>query len=202
MRVFLCDAGNIPQEVLKKAARALPEARVPKTGIRDDAFAARVIGTLLAIYAIKQLSPETVCENWGNTAEGKPFIGGSPIEFSITHAHGLVGVAVSAEHPMGLDIEEIRPMREGFAARYLSEREQAEIRAAGDPDEALIRLWTAKEAVGKYHGTGLGGKIAEIDTQSAVSAVFEKSGTRFALSLAPKATLPPLEWVDFEDLVP
>lgn len=202
MRVFLCDAGNIPQEILKRATKALPKARVPKDDIQQDALAARVVGTLLVIYAIKQISPETVCENWQNAAEGKPFVENCPVAFSITHTGNIVGVAVSEKHPVGLDIEKIRPMRKGFAARYFSKREQAEINAANDPAEALIRLWTAKEAVGKYHGTGLGGNITEIDTQNAVSALFEKNGTRFALSLASKGELPPLEWVDFSELVP
>ena len=202
MRVFLCDAGNIPQDVLKKAAASLPACRVPKATANTDKFAARVVGTLLASYAIKQISPETVCENWQKTAEGKPFIENCPVAFSITHADGIVGVAVSGNHPVGLDIEKIRPMRKEFAARYFNNAEQAEILSASDPDEALIRLWTAKEAVGKYLGTGLGGNIAAIDTRNAVSALFEKNGARFALSLAPKGELPPLEWVKFEDLVP
>lgn len=93
-------------------------------------------------------------------------------------------------------------MRDGFAARYFSDSEQAGIRAAENPDEVLIRLWTAKEAVGKYHGTGLAGSIAQIDTQNASTAVFEKNGVRYALSLSPQGALPPLEWVKFEDLVP
>ena len=202
MRIFLCDAGNIPQDVLKKAAKLLPASRTPKEGIRTDAFAARVVGTLLAIYAIKQISPETVCESWQTTTEGKPFIENCPVEFSITHTDGIVGVAVSEYHPVGLDIEKIRPMRKGFSARYFSEQEQAKICAANDPDEALIRLWTAKESVGKHQGTGLGNNIAAIDTQRAVTTVFEKNGVRYALSLAPKSDLPPLEWVIFEDLVP
>ncbi len=202
MRVFLCDAGSIPQEALERAAKKLPQSRAPKAGIRTDALAARVVGTLLAEYAVKQLSPETVCENWQTAAEGKPFLKGCPVQFSITHTDGIVGVAVSEQHPVGLDIERVRPMRNGFAARYFSECEQAQIRAASDPDEALLRLWTAKEAVGKYHGTGLGGRIAEIDTQQATTAVFERNGARYALSLAPKDDLPPLEWVKFEDLVP
>ena len=202
MRVFLCDAGNIPQDVLKKAAASLPACRVPKATANTDEFAARVVGTLLASYAIKQISPEMVCENWQKTTEGKPFIENCPVAFSITHADGIVGVAVSKSHTVGLDIEKIRPMRDGFAVRYFNKREQAEIHAASDPDEALIRLWTAKEAVGKYNGTGLGTDIAAIDTRNAVSALFEKNGARFALSLAPKGELPPLEWVKFEDLVP
>ena len=180
----------------------LPESRMPQADVRTDAFAARVVGTLLATYAIKQISPETVCENWQTTAEGKPFLKDCSVQFSITHADGIVAVAVSEQHPVGLDVERVRPLRDGFAARYFDEREQAQIRAASDPDEALICLWTAKEAVGKYHGTGLGGRIAEIDTQQATTAVFERNGARYALSLAPKGSLPPLEWVSFEDLVP
>lgn len=202
MRIFLCDAGSIPQEVLKKVASALPRERAPCENMRADAFAARVVGTLLATYAVKQISPETGCENWQKTAEGKPFVENCPVQFSITHARGIVGVAVSQEHPVGLDIEVIRPMRKGFVARYFSTAEQAEISASSAPDEALIRLWTAKEAVGKYHGTGLDGNPAAIDTQNAVSASFENNGTRFALSLAPKAHLPALEWIDFSDLMP
>ena len=202
MRIFLCDVGNIPQDAIKKAATRLPECRAPKSDARADAFIARVVGTLLAEHAIKQISPETVCENWKISAEGKPFIVNCPVQFSISHTNGIVAVAVSPSTPVGLDIEAIRPMRDGFAARYFSEREQAEIASSSDPDEALIRLWTAKEATGKYHGTGLGNKVAEIDTQNAVSALFEKNGTRFALSLVPQEALPPLEWVDFSKLVP
>ncbi len=202
MRIFLCDVENIPRDVLKKAMGLLPEARTPKTGIQASALAARVVGTLLAEYAVKQISPETVCIHWQTTAEGKPFIKDCPVQLSITHADGIVGVAVAKNHPVGLDIEKIHPLREGFAARYFSEQEQAEIRASDDPNAALIRLWTAKEAVGKHRGTGLGGNPTAIDTQNAVSAIFEKNGTRYALSLAPKGALPPLEWVNFSNLVP
>lgn len=202
MRVFLCDVGNIPRDVVKKAAVLLPECRAPKADIREDAFATRVTGTLLTHYAVKQISPETVCEIWKKTSEGKPFIQDCPVQFSIAHASGLVGVAVSTEHPVGLDIEKVRPMRQGFAARYFSESEQAEILSAIDPDEALIRLWTAKEAVGKHHGTGLSGNPAVINVQNATTTVLEKEGARFALSLAPQGDLPTLEWVDFSELVP
>ncbi len=202
MRIFLCDAGKVPQELLEKAAKTLPDGRVPKAGIRADAFAARVLGTLLAMYAIKQISPETGVENWKKNDAGKPFVKNCSVQFSITHADGIVGVAASKEHPVGLDVEWVRPMRKDFAARYFDEREQAEIRTSDDPDEALIRLWTAKEAVGKHHGTGLGGNPAAIDTQNAVSAIFERNGVHYALSLSPKGDLPPLEWVSFKDLVP
>ena len=202
MRIFLCDAGNIPQDVLKKAARFLPEGRVPREDIRADAYAARVVGTLLAHYAIKQISPETVCEKWQTTENGKPYIESCPVHFSISHAGGIVAVAVAEISPVGVDIEQIRAMREGFAARYFNEAEQALICTDEDPDEALICLWTAKEAVGKYLGTGLGDNIPALDTQKATTTVFEKNGTRYALSVAPKCALPILEWVNFEDLVP
>ncbi len=202
MRIFLCDTGNIPQDVIKKAAQALPRERAPKENMHADALTARVVGTMLVQYAIKQLSPETVCEKWSVSPQGKPCLENSPIHFNIAHTDGFVAVAASENHPVGVDVEKVRPMRDGFASRYFDEREQTAIRAATDPDEALIRLWTAKEAVGKYHGTGLGDNIAAIDTQNAVTTVFEKSDARYALSLVPKGELPPLEWVDFANLVP
>ena len=202
MRVFLCDVGNIPQDVIKKAAQLLPSERAPKENARADAFTARVVGTLLAHYAIKQISPETVCEKWLISDGGKPHLENCPVHFNISHASGIVAVAVSESSFVGVDMEAVRTMREGFAARYFSDAEQHLIRTAEDPDEALIRLWTAKEAVGKYLGTGLGESIPAIDTQQAASTVFERNGTRFALSVAPKCDLPLLEWVDFEDLVP
>lgn len=180
----------------------LPVRRIPQKSMHADAFAARVVGTLLANYAIKQISPQTGTENWQSTAEEKPFVQNCPVQFSITHAGRLLGVAVSEKHPVGLDVEAVRPMREGFASRYFNACEQAQIRASADPDEALIRLWTAKEAVGKYHGTGLRRDIAAIDTKQAATALFKKNGTRYAISLAPKQELPSLEWVKFEDLVP
>jgi phosphopantetheinyl transferase len=202
MRMFLCDAGSIPQDVLKKAAQVLPESRMPSEGIRADAFAARVVGTLLATYAAKQISPETVCEKWGISPQGKPCFESSTVQFSISHAHGIVGVAVSNKSPVGLDIEKVRPMREGFATRYFNESERQLIRAAQDPYETLIQLWTAKEAVGKQRGTGLGENIPAIDTQNTTTTAFEKNGARFALSVAPKCGSLTLEWVDFENLVP
>lgn len=202
MRIFLCDAGNIPQDVLKKAAGVLPESRLPQKNIHADVFRTRVVGYLLAAYAAGQISPETVCENWAVTPNGKPYFKGNPVQFSISHTRTLVAVAADVLTPVGLDMERIRPMRAGFAARYFSEGEQAEIASSDDPDTALIRLWTAKEAVGKYHGTGLSGNLREIDTANATSTVFEKGGTRYALSIAPQGDLPPLEWIDFSNLVP
>ncbi len=202
MRILLCDAGRIPQEDLERAARALPESRVPRGSARPHAFAARVVGTLLATYAAKQLSPQTDTENWQIGDAGKPCFANSPLHFSISHTDTLVALAITLETEVGLDVERVRPMRDSFITRYFSEQEQTQIRAAGNPTEVLIRLWTAKEAVAKRHGAGLGWKVAEIDTQDTDSTFFERDGACFALSLAPKCGLPPLEWVDFYDLVP
>ena len=202
MRVFLCDVGNIPQDVIQKAMTALPCERAPKEGARADAIAARVVGTLLVHYAIKQLSPETVCEKWLVADDGKPYLENCPVHFSISHTSGLVAVAMSEISPVGVDIEPLRAMRAGFAARYFNQDEQLLIYTAKDPEEALIRLWTAKEAVGKQRGTGLGKNIPAINTKEAATTVLEKNGTRLALSVAPKCDIPLLEWVNFENLVP
>ena len=202
MRILLCDVGHIPQEDLERAARALPQSRVPRASTRPHAFAARVVGTLLATYAAKQLSPQTDTENWLISDAGKPRFAKSPLHFSISHTDTLVALAISLEAEVGIDVERVRPMQQGFAARYFSDAEQAQIRDAADPAGELIRLWTAKEAVAKRHGTGLGWRVAEIDKSDTVSAFLEKAGVRYALSLSPKCTMPALEWVDFQNLVP
>ena len=202
MRVFVCDAGTVPQDVLKKAALALPKDRAPRDAMHQAAYTARVVGTLLTHYAIRQLCPEAICERWLIATGGKPFIEGCPVHFSISHADGIVTVAVSSNHPVGVDTEQVRPLREGFTARYFSESEQAQIRNAADRDEALIRSWTAKEAVGKHHGTGLNGDPAAIDTRNTTSVFFERNGARYALSVSPQCDIPALEWIDFDDLVP
>jgi phosphopantetheinyl transferase len=70
------------------------------------------------------------------------------IHFSISHSGALVAVALSRE-PVGIDIQEVRKVRDGLAARILSESELAEYKGG---ENELIALWTKKEAVFKLLG--------------------------------------------------
>ena len=74
--------------------------------------------------------------------------------FSLSHAGDLVGVAVRADGPVGLDVEQVRDVADLDAlAEHV--RSPAE-RARGDLDAAgFFRAWTRKEALVKATGDGL-----------------------------------------------
>lgn len=92
---------------------------------------------------------------------GKPVLPGGP-EFSLTHAGDLVGVAVSALGPVGLDVEQVRAM-----ADLPSMAEH--VGAPAEPD-GFFRSWTRKEALLKATGDGLASPMAAI-TLDAVGVV-------------------------------
>ncbi|SHK87036.1 4'-phosphopantetheinyl transferase [Pseudonocardia thermophila] len=74
--------------------------------------------------------------------------------FSMTHAGDFVGVAVHTS-PVGLDVEEIRPLSDltAMAEHALSDTELAA--GAGATPEGFFSVWTRKEAVLKATGDGL-----------------------------------------------
>ena len=80
---------------------------------------------------------------------GKPYIPGGP-HFSISHCKEGIAVAVD-DQPIGIDIEAIRHADDELIARTMNEEEQRQIHS----DRDFTRLWTQKEAVVKWRGTGI-----------------------------------------------
>ncbi len=70
------------------------------------------------------------------------------IHFSISHSGALVAVAVSCE-PVGIDIQEVRDIRDGLVEKILTEGERSTYNGG---TEEIITLWTKKEAVFKLLG--------------------------------------------------
>ncbi len=77
---------------------------------------------------------------------GAPYLVGSELFVSVSHSRRLVAVALSANGPIGVDVEEYRPQLKRVAPRVLSEPELTVY--AGSTD-ALLRAWTLKEALYK-----------------------------------------------------
>lgn len=86
------------------------------------------------------------------------------LQFNLSHAGGVALLAVSSQHPVGVDVEPARRWSDpaGFARRFLSPVEAARVASlpARVQSVALTRLWTAKEAYVKALGTGLGATAA------------------------------------------
>lgn len=94
---------------------------------------------------------------------GKPRLpDGAAPHFSLTHAGELVGLAVRAAAPVGLDAEEVRPLSDlaGMARHAWSPAELARGTPVGP--EAFFTTWTRKEALLKATGDGLAVPMAGI----------------------------------------
>lgn len=93
----------------------------------------------LSDYGINSFETETG-EN------GKPFIkGNNNIHFNISHTGGGVAVAVD-NSPVGIDIQDILPVRDGVIERCFSDGEKQIVLKSNSPDRSFTRLWTLKES--------------------------------------------------------
>lgn len=91
---------------------------------------------------------------------GKPEIGPTmrvPLQFNLSHSADRAILAVCDRFPVGIDIEEIRPISEDVARHFFSSRECSLLNALPQDEymPAFYRCWTRKEAFVKAHGAGL-----------------------------------------------
>ncbi len=95
---------------------------------------------------------------FGSGASGKPFLEcvDAP-HFNLSHSGDLAALAVCVDHPVGIDIETIRPIKEEIAERFFSPEEARALSAlpAAEQMAGFFRCWTRKEAVVKARGGGL-----------------------------------------------
>jgi len=89
---------------------------------------------------------------------GKPALVNREIEFNASHSGDLVALAFAKDTPVGVDVEHHRTTRDaiGLARRYFSAEEFAIVTAASDVQAAFFAIWTAKEAIVKATGEGIG----------------------------------------------
>lgn len=101
------------------------------------------------------LSPH-ICGNYEikRGENGKPYIDGNPVFFSISHS-GNEGVILVSDRPCGVDLELMRPRKHGAVFNRFTEREKNEIGGGLTP---FLINWVAKEAYIKY----LGGSVTMI----------------------------------------
>ncbi|MBB6486250.1 4'-phosphopantetheinyl transferase superfamily protein [Rhizobium lusitanum] len=104
------------------------------------------------------LAPQSICFSYNES--GKPSVSGSgisPVHFNLTHSADLAMLAVSDCYTLGIDIEEVRFLKEDIAKWFFSRRECETLRSL--PAEAYLdgfyRCWTRKEAFVKAQGSGL-----------------------------------------------
>ena len=85
---------------------------------------------------------------------GKPSVEKDGVYVSVSHS-GPWAVCVTADAPVGVDVEVVRSAQEKFMRRVCSEQEMAYIRSGDDGDcQRFWEIWTAKEALFKLTGKG------------------------------------------------
>ena len=124
-------------------------------------FIASHAGLRLLLGGLLDEVPEAIAFTAG--LHGKPALGGRhaahPLQFNMTHSHELALIAAGTGQPLGVDVEQLRPIPEatGIASRFYSPDEQARFApVAGTEQEesAFFACWTRKEAIIKCLGQG------------------------------------------------
>jgi len=126
-----------------------------------------VTSEMLARKAISEwcgIAPESI--TFGIKEHGKPYAKDLAVEFNISHSGDMVVCAVNNK-PIGIDMEQIRPIDLTVAKRICTDEELLYLFGHTPTDEdftyttdtetltRFFELWTAKEAYGKCLGTGI-----------------------------------------------
>jgi 4'-phosphopantetheinyl transferase len=117
---------------------------------------------------------------FGSGPHGKPYVegetpngGSSAIEFNVSHSGGLALIAATRGRSIGVDLEQIRAIREAdrIIESFFTKVEQAQFAeiAAAERDAAFMRGWTRKEAILKGLGKGLAGGPSRYETMFGTS---------------------------------
>jgi len=88
---------------------------------------------------------------------GKPYLPDQPWHFNLAHSGDLLLYAI-ARHPVGIDVERVRPLKTLALARRWFRPSEAAALAALPPVQqpaAFFATWTCKEACVKATGAGL-----------------------------------------------
>ena len=93
---------------------------------------------------------------------GKPQIVNIPKKFNLSHSGDYVVCGVS-DGEVGVDIQKWVPFKDRTAERFFAKAEWKLLQETGveKRTELFYRLWSRKEAYGKYTGQGIGSAVGE-----------------------------------------
>lgn len=176
MKLYIFNIENFTQQEYEKWYKLLSEekkAKIDKMKI-DKSKKCSVAGEMLARQGIAE-ALNISCEEikFSVKGNGKPIAEGLDIHFNISHCDDMV-VCVVSNKEIGIDIEKIRPISLKIAKRicidneleYIFNCEADKVDFTLQSDDVLKRLfevWTGKEAVFKYNGTGIA-DFSTVDT--------------------------------------
>jgi len=132
--------------------------------------------------------------------DGKPRLEERPdsLRFNLSHSGTIALVALSAAHPVGVDVEEVQADRDliGLAERALGPEDVAAVRAASPAERELVfhRCWARHEARLKCLGVGIFREAPPQDASVTVRDLDVASGYAAAVAVAAPQVPPPDCW--------
>lgn len=166
MKIMVCDnIDELGEDFVRWAEGVLPEWRKERM-LAIKHLRGRVqcaVAWLLVDYCQMSLGdssrPEVARnDRWRYNEHGKPYFEGrDDLFFSVSHCGGAVAVAIHDEE-VGIDIEEVGRYKESLVKYVLNEDEMD----SEDKGDKFIEIWTKKEAVFKFLGTGITHEIKDV----------------------------------------
>lgn len=158
--VYFIDV-NIPSEVVESLAELLLDdelARANRYRFPDDRRRSIVARAGIRRLAGRALGVEPLTLVIVEEEHGKPALLHRDIEFNASHSGDLVALAFAKETPVGIDVERRRKINDALALarRYFAAEELTIVANAADAADAFLTIWTAKEAILKASGKGIG----------------------------------------------
>lgn len=158
---------QLPRQELDRAYRQLtPSRKAHIDSLHKQADKDRSLAGELLVQKLLRRHYGITDAQLHRAANGAPYLTGCDLFVSISHSADMVVCAVS-EHPVGIDVEKLRPVDLRMARHICTPEElsyllEGKALPAGgglceDPAAALrfFEIWTAKEAYFKKQGTGI-----------------------------------------------
>jgi 4'-phosphopantetheinyl transferase len=104
----------------------------------------------------------------------------SCLQFSLSHSRSIAVLAVAKGEPVGVDVEEVRPIEPEVADSHFSASERSQLNQL-QGDAWLLgfyRCWTRKEAILKAEGVGLFRPLDSFDVSLLPDETAKLMGTR------------------------
>ncbi len=143
----------------RRALDAAERARAARFHFERDRRAFIVSHGILRSLLSRYLGASAGRVAYSDGERAKPRLAGGDLRFNMAHSGGVALYAFARDFEVGVDVEEALPDFdwEEVAGAYFAPREIALIRAAGRrARRAFYRMWTAKEAILKASGVGIG----------------------------------------------
>ena len=165
IRIYLEDISTIDSKAKFDAFfEKLPKYRQEKITLlknENDKYLSLLAGRLLC-SGLRDLGLTSYIDKIVVDKNGKPYIPGNPIYFSISHS-GTKAMVVFSDSEVGCDVQEMKKKAVSLADKYFTDDEKKEIDDSEDPVRTFYKLWTLKECYMKSSGKGLALGLKNID---------------------------------------